>query len=257
MKILFNKKGEKMFNFIEVEFLKLKHSKIFLLTLLGAIAVPSMMFLGLLYRKANYPEDIITLQSFLYEINFLFLGLFVVMLFCLIIGYLITREYNEHTLKSILTFSISRTKYLVGKYLMSFIWILIVTLVAFLASIVFALIGGVSEVSLNIIMKMFYQYMLGSAILFLSMSPFVFISLIFKNVVPTVIGGSFIFISNSLLFEQDFAPLSPWLSPYLLVSGKISEYSYGTTLPILIIIATLIIGFLLSWIYFNKKDIPL
>lgn len=246
-----------MFNFIEVEFLKLKRSKIFLLTLLGAIAVPSMMFLGLLYRKANYPEDIITIQSFLADTNFFLLALFVVMLFCLIIGYLITREYSEHILKSVLTFPISRTKYLVGKYLMSFIWILIVTLVGFLASIAFALIGGVTDVSLNIIMEMFYQYMVGSAILFLSMSPFVFISLIFKNVVPTVLGGSVIFISNSLLLGKTYAPLSPWLSPYLLVSGKISEYSYGTTVPILIIVATFIVGFVLSWIYFNKKDVSL
>ena len=37
-----------MLTFIKTEFLKLKHSKIFLLTVLGALSIPSLLYIGLL-----------------------------------------------------------------------------------------------------------------------------------------------------------------------------------------------------------------
>ncbi len=50
-----------MLTFIKTEFLKLKHSKIFLLTVLGALSIPSLLYIGLLTENMqHFKEYLIT-----------------------------------------------------------------------------------------------------------------------------------------------------------------------------------------------------
>ncbi|MDO5849887.1 MAG: ABC transporter permease [Methanobacteriaceae archaeon] len=243
-----------MLNFIEMEFLKLKNSKIFLLTILGALFPAFLLLLGHLEDPSltfTY-EDIISNILIQYVI-----ALFAVLLCSIVISYLIGREYNEHTLKSIMTVPTSRIKYIVGKYLMFFIWTMILMIIAFLSSILVGFIGGATGFSFEVLLEGLFKLLYGGFLIFLTMSPFIFIAMIINSMVPAMICGAALMLANLMVSSQSVAPYFPWLAPYLIVSNTVAEYSCPSYVPYLVIFLTFIIGFVISYIYFTKKDIYL
>lgn len=245
-----------MFNFIQAEFLKLKRSRIFTLSILGAMAPSLLMFLALLvYNSQN--SSSLPADEFLNFIPFYYLLLIGVMLFSLIIAHLFTREYKEHTLKSILTSPISKTHYVMGKFVMFIIWALILAVVAFVSAIVLGSLGGMEGLTLDMAIDTLTQLLVGSILLAIAMTPFAFISLLFKNTIPVVIAGVVVSLSNSIVYGQEQSPLSPWCSPLLYSANELTNYSYGVQTPLLIIGITCLIGILLAIIYFNKTDVTL
>ncbi|MDD4594427.1 MULTISPECIES: ABC transporter permease [unclassified Methanobrevibacter] len=242
-------------NFIEMEFLKLKRSKIFLVTLLGCLVIPFLLSGEFLYMQSQGNQLLFDL--FLSESNLYFLSMFGVVLFAVIANHLFTREYNEHTLKSILTLPVSKTKYLTGKFSMYLLWILILSIFTFLSSsLCFILLGG-DGFTWTIFFKMFKELIFGSILLYLAMSPLVFLSILMKNSVFIMIASAGIVFGNMLVYGKVFAPLFPWISPFIISAGKLGEYTYGTLTPSLIILATFIIGVFITWLYTYKSDVPL
>ena len=126
-----------MLTFIEMEFLKLKRSNIFILSLIGAVLPPLLMFIAVsAFGEGNTFELLFT------NVNMYMSSLFAVLLFAIIISYLFGREYNEHTLKSMLTIPISRGKFILSKYIMFLVWILILTVVTTISTAIFGFVAG-------------------------------------------------------------------------------------------------------------------
>lgn len=247
-----------MLNFIKMEFLKLKRSKLFLISVLSALIPPILVLITLFEMKNLHPTEAIAFSTFLSDVNLYMLGLFGVLVFCIIVSYLFGREYNEHTLKSLLILPISKIKYLCGKFLMLIIWIMVICSVTFIGAVICAYIGGVSGFTLNVLGEYYLKLLSGGALLFLSMSPFVFISMLMRNLVPAMIGGASVVLVNMMVYGKKYAPFSPWMSPYLISSGELlTDYTIGLIIPSLILIITFIVGFGLSWTYLSKKDVPL
>ena len=132
--------GDNMLTFIQMEFLKLKRSKIFLLSVLMA-ALPSL----LMYIATFAFDEVQAFDALFTNVNMYMSVLFAVLLFSIIMAYLFGREYNEHTLKAMLTVPISRGKFLVSKYLMFLIWILILTVVTSVTTLVFGFAAGLTD----------------------------------------------------------------------------------------------------------------
>ena len=168
-----------MLTFIQMEFLKLKRSKIFLLSVLMA-ALPSL----LMYIATFAFDEVQAFDALFTNVNMYMSVLFAVLLFSIIMAYLFGREYNEHTLKAMLTVPISRGKFLVSKYLMFLIWILILTVVTSVTTLVFGFAAGLTGFTLKLFIDSFAQLLLANVLLFLTFSPFVFISLFVTNMVP-------------------------------------------------------------------------
>ncbi len=241
-----------MLTFIEMEFLKLKRSSIFLLSLMGAILPPLLMFIAVVvFNETNSFDALFT------NVNMYMSALFAVLLFSIIISYLFGREYNEHTLKTMLTIPISRGKFLMSKYVMFLVWILILTIVTSLSTLIFGFIAGLEGFTLKLFADSFYQLLLSNVLMFLSFSPFVFISLFVTNMVPAMIGGAGLTLVNMLIDGQAWSPYVPWLCPYLISSGEIAQYSTGVTVSYGVVLATFVIGVIISYIYFTRKDVPL
>lgn len=241
-----------MLTFIEMEFLKLKRSSIFLLSLMGAILPPLLMFIAVVvFNETNSFDVLFT------NVNMYMSALFAVLLFSIIISYLFGREYNEHTLKTMLTIPISRGKFLMSKYVMFLVWILILTIVTSLSTLIFGFIAGLEGFTLKLFADSFYQLLLSNVLMFLSFSPFVFISLFVTNMVPAMIGGAGLTLVNMLIDGQAWSPYVPWLCPYLISSGEIAQYSTGVTVSYGVVLATFVIGVIISYIYFTRKDVPL
>ena len=241
-----------MLTFIEMEFLKLKRSKIFLLSLMGAILPPLLMFIAVTaFGEGNTFELLFT------NVNMYMSALFAVLLFAIIISYLFGREYNEHTLKTMLTIPISRGKFLISKYIMFLVWIVILTVVTSISTLIFGFAAGLEGFSINLFAESFAQLLYANVLLFLTFSPFVFISLFITNMVPAMVGGATLTLVNLMVHGQNWAPFVPWVCPYLIASGEIAEYSASITVSYGIILATFVIGLAVSYIYFTKTDVSL
>ena len=241
-----------MLTFIQMEFLKLKRSKIFLLSVLMA-ALPSL----LMYIATFAFDEVQAFDALFTNVNMYMSVLFAVLLFSIIMAYLFGREYNEHTLKAMLTVPISRGKFLVSKYLMFLIWILILTVVTSVTTLVFGFAAGLTGFTLKLFIDSFAQLLLANVLLFLTFSPFVFISLFVTNMVPAMVGGASLTLVNMLVYGQTWAPYVPCVCPYLIASGEIADYSVNVMTPYGLILATFLIGAVISYIYFTKKDVPL
>lgn len=241
-----------MLNFIEMEFLKLKRSKIFLLSLLGAILPPLLMFIAVtVFDEGHSFEALFT------NVNMYMSAMFSVLIFAIIISYLFGREYNEHTLKTMLTIPVSREKFLASKYIMFLVWIVILTVVTSLSTLIFGFIAGLDGFSVKLFVDSFAQLLYANVLLFLTFSPFVFISLFITNMVPAMVGGAGLALVNLMVYGQNWAPFVPWVSPYLIASGEIAEYSASPTVSYTIILATFLIGLVISYVYFTKTDVSI
>lgn len=241
-----------MFTFIEMEFLKLKRSKIFMLSLLGAVLPPLLMFIAV----TSFDEGQ-TFEALFTNVNMYMSAMFAVLIFAIIISYLFGREYNEHTLKTMLTIPVSRKKFLASKYIMFLVWIVILTVVTSISTLAFGFAAGLEGFSIKIFAEGFAQLLYANVLLFLSFSPFVFVSLFITNMVPAMVGGAGLALVNLMVYGQNWAPFVPWVCPYLIASGKIAEYSTSITVSYGVILATFVIGLAISYIYFTKTDVSI
>ena len=241
-----------MLTFIKMEFLKLKRSKIFLLSILMAALPSILMFIATFAFDETQSFD-----ALFSTVNMYMSALFAILLFSIIISYLFGREYNEHTLKTMLTVPISRGKFLISKYLMFLIWILILTVVTSLSTLAFGFAAGLSGFSLQLFINSFAELLFANILLFLTFSPFVFISLFITNMVPAMVGGASLTLVSLLVNGQSWAPYVPWACPYLISSGEIADYGVSLMIPYGVILVTFIIGLAISYVYFTKKDVPL
>ena len=241
-----------MLTFIEMEFLKLKRSRIFLLSILMAALPSVLMFIATFAFDETQSFD-----ALFSTVNMYMSALFAILLFSIIISYLFGREYNEHTLKTMLTIPISRGKFLVSKYVMFLIWIVILSIVTSISTLAFGFIAGLSGFTLGLFINSFAELLFANLLLFLTFSPFVFISLFITNMVPAMVGGATLTLVNLLVNGQSWAPYVPWACPYLISSGEIADYSVSLMIPYGVILVTFLIGIAISYIYFTKKDVPL
>ena len=244
-----------MFALLYCEFLKLKRSKMFLISVLGAMVAPIMVFAGLIKAKITEPDKIITYLDMLAQTNLYVLLLFGVIVYGVIAAFLFSREYTENTLKLVLTVPVSKGAFLITKLLMLFLWMMILTAVAWVSTLVLSIVGNAAEFNVNVIIQSLEEYFLGSFLLYFSMSPFVFLTLWHKNLVSPIIAAATVVLGNVALANQDLAVLFPWTSPYLIASGDIAKYHYSIETALVIIFAVSVIGFFASFIYFKKQDV--
>ena len=241
-----------MLTFIKMEFLKLKRSKIFLLSILMAALPSVLMFIATFAFDETQSFD-----ALFSTVNMYMSALFAILLFSIIISYLFGREYNEHTLKTMLTVPISRGKFLISKYVMFLIWILILTVVTSISTLAFGFVAGLSGFTLQLFINSFAELLFANILLFLTFSPFVFISLLITNMVPAMVGGAGLTLVNMLIYGQTWAPYVPWVCPDLIASGEIAEYATSPTVSYGVILVTFLIGLAISYIYFTKTDLAI
>ncbi len=219
---------------------------------MGAVLPPLLMFIAVFAFDEGSTFDMLFTN-----VNMYMSALFAIMLFSIMISYLFGREYNEHTLKTMMTIPISRGKFLISKYVMFLVWILILTVVTSLSSLVFGFIAGLEGFTLKLFIDSFAQLLFANVLLFLTFSPFVFISLLITNMVPAMVGGAGLTLVNMLIYGQNWAPYVPWVCPYLIASGEIAEYATSPTVSYGVILVTFLIGLAISYIYFTKTDLAI
>ena len=116
-----------LLNLISCELLKLKRSKMVLISVAGVLSTPLLMLIEALqthFDKRRLSLPCLTYTATVYCISCCLVN---IMIYVAIAAYLFSREYTESTLKTILPIPISRTKLLIGKFCTLLLWIVMLT----------------------------------------------------------------------------------------------------------------------------------
>lgn len=92
-------------------------------------------------------------------------------------------------------------------------------------------------------------------LMFLTVSPFVFVAMKTKGFVAPMIGSAVIVMGSAALSNQEWGALYPWTATYFLVQGKLQSTGYPTLLSVSIIILVSAVGFLMTFHHFKKEDL--
>jgi len=230
-----------------------------LLSILGVFATPCMMLIDALQKHFKYPEGTFTLAD-IYDNSLLYIMVLInLMIYIAITAYLFSREYTENTLKTILPIPISRTAFIFGKFCILFIWTIMLTFVTwagiFVLSGFYNIFIGLDGFSFSVACKWLLKFLIGSMLMFLTISPFAFIAQKTKGIVAPVIVSAVIVMGSAALSNQDLGALYPWTSTYFLVIGRLKSTGYPISLAVGIIILVSAIGFLATFRYFKKEDL--
>lgn len=248
-----------MLNLIYCELLKLRHSKMIPISILGAMAVPFMLFVEVVQTHTEHPEEKIMLDM-VYGNSVLYMLLLANMMVSVAIAsYLFSREYAESTWKTILPLPISRTKVLVGKFCTLFLWDLFLTLVSWLCILLFTGIChftfGMAEYSLSTAIQWLPEYFLLTVLMFLTTSPFAYIAQKTKGFVAPMIASAVIVLGSAALCNQNWGALYPWTASVLLLQGKVESTGYPIWLSITIMMLVSGMGFAFTFLYFKREDL--
>jgi ABC-2 type transport system permease protein/bacitracin transport system permease protein len=140
---------------------------------------------------------------------------------------------------------------------MFLMWIVILTMVTSLSTLILGFAAGLDGFSLKLFAESSAQLLFANVLLFLAFSPFVFVSLFITNMVPAMVGGASLALVNLMVYGQNWAPFVPWISPYLIASGEIAKYGANISISVGIILATFAIGLAVSYAYFTRTDVSL
>ena len=248
-----------MLNLITCELLKLKHSKMVLLSVLGVLATPCMMLAGALQTHFEYPDKIFTLAD-IYDNSLVYAMLLInFIVYVTVTAYLFSREYSENTLKMLLPIPVSRTAFIVGKFLVLFLWIMLLTIVTWAGILalfsVYHVIFGMHSFSLNVAGLWLLKFLLGNILMFFTLSPFAFIAQKTKGLVVPMIASAVVVMSSAALSNQDMGALFPWTATYFLMDGRLESTGYPIPLSIAIIFAISVGGLLATFRYFKGEDL--
>lgn len=249
---------EALLNIVYCEILKLRRSKIVLFSILGVLSTPFLMLVEALQTHFEHPEEVFTLSD-IYDSSLLYVMLLMnIMVYVAITSYLFSREYTEKTLKTILPIPVSRFDFITGKFLILNIWTMLLTVLTWAA--IFALmlgyhvIFGLDGFSLKVAGEWLIKFLLGSVLMFMTISPFAYIAERTKGFVIPVIISAAVVMGSAALSNQEFGALYPYTASLFLINGRIKSTPYPIPLVIGIIVLFSLIGFYLTFRYFDRED---
>src|SRR5699024_5032146 len=87
----------------------------------------------------------------------------------------------------ILTIPVSRIGFIVSKMLLLFIWIMMLTLIAWTLTLVLGMLTQFDGLSISLVMESLSQFSIGGMFLFILSTPIILVTLVINNYVPTII----------------------------------------------------------------------
>ena len=244
---------------IYCEILKLKRSRILLLSILGVMTTPFMLFVEVIQQHMEHPEQKVTLSA-VYSNSMLYvMALINMMIYVTITAYLFSREYSENTWKTILPTPIPRIQILTAKFLTLLAWVLLLTIVTWLGvTVLFMILHftiGLLEVNATVIWTWLLRFLLGNVLVFLTLTPFAYFAERSKGLVTPMILSAVVVMGNAALCNQRFGALFPWTATYLLVMKRISETGYPVLLAASLIVILFLAGLVATYAYFIREDL--
>lgn len=244
-----------MVSLLQCEFLKLKRSKMSIISILGAMVTPFMILVEIIKERSSNPNAVITFEGIFGQMNLYMILLFGLMVYTVFASYLFSREYTENTLKTILTIPLSKVSFFLSKFLTLFIWCIALSVLSWIFSLIVGWSFGASAFSAEVVIKSLNENIIGTCLLLLVLTPFIFVSIWTKGIVIPVIMAAATLMFNAALSNENLAALFPWSATYLFASGKIGKTGYSQSLSMFLVILTSVIGLTLCFWYIKKEDV--
>ncbi|MBM7603752.1 bacitracin transport system permease protein [Metabacillus crassostreae] len=243
-----------MVNLLVTEVLKLKRSRMFLISIIGAAVAPFMVVVASYIHMHTKANVYVAFDELFYQTNLYTVLVLGVPLYGVVTAYLITREYTEDTLKNLLTIPVSRSSFLLSKITLLFLWICLLTFVAWSLAVVLGLIFQFKGLNSELLLQSIKQFSIGAGLLFVLSSPIIFVTLVSKSYVPTIIFTIVITMLNVMGGSSEHRGLFPWAA-----AGDISNHTllptYDPAVSYIIITLTSLVGFISSFVYFRRVDV--
>ncbi|WP_166243313.1 ABC transporter permease [Paenibacillus turpanensis] len=244
-----------MVNLLLAELLKLKRSKMMLISMIGSAVAPFMVVVAsYIHMTTKQPAKPVVFEQLFFETNLYTLLVIGVPLYGVVTAYLINREFIEDTLKSLLTIPVSRFMFLASKLVLLLGWMLLLTLLAWSLTLGLGALLGFDGLSSALVAGSFRRFVIGGLLLFALSTPTVLICLWMKSYVPTIIFTIVITMINVMMANSEHRGLFPWSAVRDIVDGTLPvehppEFSYA------VIAATSVVGLIASLVYFKRTDI--
>lgn len=248
-----------MLNLISCEMKKLKNSKIIILCVIGAFAVPAMMLIESIQTHFEHPERIFTLSD-IYDNSLLYAMLLMNMMICVaIISYIFSREYLDNTLKTVLPIPISRVKLLIGKYFVTLLLTLLINIITWAGILLFSgiyhSIFTLSKFNLSVALSWLIKFLYSGVLIFFTATPFSYLAMKTKGFVAPMVISAAIVMGSAALTNQNFGALYPWTATFFLIKGSLPSKGYPILLSIIIILLISLFGFIATFKYFSNEDL--
>ncbi|TJY42825.1 hypothetical protein E5161_08280 [Cohnella pontilimi] len=253
-----------MLNVIYAELLKLRHSKIRWLVLLGALPA-NLVTLGAFLPRVT-PDGTsaaIDIQDMFYR-----QGMFLIMMgpaiFALITAYIFAREYQERTINQLFSYPVSRVNILMAKLAVVFLQIVMTTVLscASVFIVVFLMLLN-NKVDVHMIWTGLKTNALICILSFGTIPVAAAVSMVGKNVIPTAVLGVFTTIVTVIgeIGHGRQNIMFPWLTPFWPVRDLAQGIADNDgpnpfAVPALSILSiTFLAGLLYSIVYYSKHDV--
>ena len=250
-----------MLNLVAMEFKKMKRSIFVWLIPIGAVITAIMEYGSVLYQQNNNPGTLLNWDWLVFT-NFRYTTMLTSpVLFSLIMGYLIAKEFHEKTINTLFTYSISRVQILFAKYLAIIPVIFVFLVVGFLLT----LAAGFTVDHPPLEADRFLNYV--RAFLWLTLMTYAFIpiaasvSLIWKSYIASIALGIVALVCGVVISNSPhLGIIFPWSAPIIMLSGFVpSGVLYGEgidyfkgTVSLLAIFA---VPFVFNIVYIRRMDI--
>ncbi len=115
----------------------------FLISIIGAGSRTFLVVVAsYIHIKTKQPTPTIWFDQLFTDVNLYTTLVIGFPLYGVVVAYLLTREYTEDTLKNLLTIPVSRISFITSKFIILFLWIMMLTLVAWALTLILGLLGN-------------------------------------------------------------------------------------------------------------------
>lgn len=244
------------------ETLKVRKSKIFIITLMAFSAIAIMM--GMMVLVTKYPalvgqSTIVSAKSSLFKDNWhsyfeiliqIILG-FGIIGFGMVSSWVFGREYLDRTVTDLLALPIHRSTIVISKFIIIIIWCLLLALTLFVVGILTGLAVNISGWSFETTYHYFIVFVESSILTILVCTPVAFIASFSRGyLAPIGYVIATLFITNMIPISiPSIMPYIPWAIPAL-YSGLLGpNFAYPDMISYFILFSTSIFGLMgtLAW----------
>ncbi|MBZ9625832.1 ABC transporter permease [Clostridium sp. FP2] len=253
-----------MFNLIYCEFLKLKKSYLFL-----ALAIIILLPPILLYIKWHAEYKLIIWDMYLFQEEISTTALINLPMYAFISSYIYTREFSYNTAQTLFSYSISRTKIFISKFLAILIMTGCIIILQLLVSVLAGLLVPHEPLTRGIVLghlKMNLYILLAQyAILPIA----IFIAQVGRNIILPMVYGGIITAFNMYvsMLKVGIIEYIPFTYPIQILTNSFKTNIYrqdimiiNNSVPlsnacIVIVVLTFVIGIVMCITYYLKTDI--
>jgi ABC-2 type transport system permease protein len=244
------------YNALVTEFIKLRRSRVPLVTIIFFIFIPLMM--GLLMYLAQHPDiaskvGIIGMKASLFGENnwnsyFILINQIIAAIgiigFGFITSWIFGREYMDHTMKDLLALPASRTMIVIAKFTIVILWSIILCLVIFISGLVIGYITNLPGWSQQVFLENLSRFFVISGLTTLLSTPVALIASFGKGIVAPISFVIVMLILAQIVGLVGWGPYFPWSIPGV---HSVPDGTPGMQLVLasyIIIIITFLAGFI-------------